>query len=129
MLGGAEEWFYRGLGGIDFDLSRADAAERITIRPRIVDGVTWEQCGYVSTLGKIESDWKRDGAVTTMEVTVPAGAQATVVIPVRTGAPVIEGGTAADKAEGVTFVRRENGNAIYRVGSGVFRFSVTDLDL
>ena len=32
MLGGAEEWFYRGLGGIDFDMSRAKD-ERITIRP------------------------------------------------------------------------------------------------
>ncbi len=30
MLGGAEEWFYRGLGGIDFDMSRAKD-ERITI--------------------------------------------------------------------------------------------------
>jgi alpha-L-rhamnosidase len=129
MLGGAEEWFYRGLGGIDFDLSRADAAERITIRPRIVDGVSWVRCGYLSPWGTIESDWKREGPLTTMEVTVPAGAQATVVIPVRTGVPVMEGGTAADKAEGVTFVSRENGDAVYRVGSGVFRFSVTDPDL
>ena len=32
MLGGAEEWFYRGIGGIDFDMSRS-VDERITIRP------------------------------------------------------------------------------------------------
>ncbi|WP_414648648.1 hypothetical protein [Edaphobacter sp.] len=39
MLGGAEEWFYRGLGRIDFDLSRPAKDERITIRPAVVDGV------------------------------------------------------------------------------------------
>lgn len=126
MLGGAEEWFYRGLGGIDFDLSRADAAERITIRPRMVDGVGWVRCGYVSTLGKIESDWRREGAMTTMEVTVPAGSQATVVVQVRTGAPVMADGVVAEKARGVTFVSKGQGEAIYRVGPGLHRFSVTD---
>ena len=125
MLGGAEEWFYRGLGGIDFDLSRADAAERITIRPRMVDGVEWVRCGYLSTLGKIESDWRREGAVTTLEVTVPAGALATVAVPVRTGASVIVDGTAAEKTPGVTFVSRVESEAIYRVGPGRHRFSVT----
>lgn len=127
MLGGAEEWFYRGLGGIDFDLSRANFAERITIRPRMVDGVSWVRCGYVSPWGKIESDWERDGLVTTMEVTVPASAQATVVVPVRTGASVMAGGTVAEKAVGITFVSREDGAATYRVESGVYRFSVTEL--
>jgi alpha-L-rhamnosidase len=126
MLGGAEEWFYRGLGGIDYDLSRANFAERITIRPRMVEGVSWVRCGYVSPWGKIESDWNREGLVTTMDVTVPANAQATVVVPVRPGALVMAGGTAAEKAAGVTFVSRENGTATYRVESGVYRFSVTE---
>jgi alpha-L-rhamnosidase len=126
MLGGAEEWFYRGLGGIDFDLSRADAAERITIRPRMVDGVGWVRCGYLSTLGKIESDWKHESSLTTMEVTVPAGAQATVVVPVRTGAPVMVDGAATEKARGVTLVSKGEGEAVYRVGPGMHRFSVTD---
>jgi hypothetical protein len=128
MLGSAEEWFYRGLGGIDFDLSRANPAERITVRPRMVDGVSWVRCKYLSIWGMIESDWKREGPLTTMEVTVPTGAQATVVIPVRTGAPVMESGIVAEKATGVTFMSRENGKAVYRVGSGMYRFSVSDRD-
>jgi alpha-L-rhamnosidase len=129
MLGSAEEWFYRGLGGIDFDLSRTDAADRITIRPRIVDGVGWVRCGYLSTLGRIESDWKREGSLTTMEVTVPSGASATVAVPVRTGSAVMVDGGAVEKARGVAFVSRSGSEAVYRVGSGVYRFSVTDPDL
>jgi len=129
MLGGAEEWFYRGLGGIDVDMSRADPAERITIRPAIVAGVDWVRCGYESRLGKIESDWKKDGATTTMEVTVPAGAEATVVVPDREGSNrealrVTEGDVPAEKAAGVTFIRQDTEAAVYRVGSGVYRFRV-----
>lgn len=124
MLGGAEEWFYRGLGGIDVNMSRVDPPERITIRPAIVAGVDWVRCGYESKLGKIESDWKRDGATTTIEVTVPAGAEATVVVPHGDDGRVMEGDVPAEKAAGVTFLRQEPGAAVYRVGSGVYRFRV-----
>jgi hypothetical protein len=78
MLGGAEEWFYRGLGGIDVDMGRA---ERIVVRPETVVGVDWIKTGYMSRLGQIESDWQREGDATRFEVTVPAGAQATVMLP------------------------------------------------
>jgi alpha-L-rhamnosidase len=84
MLGGAEEWFYRGLGGIDFDMSRS-ASERITIRPQAVHGVDWVKCGYGSKLGRIESDWKRSGGDVIFEITVPAGAEAKVVLPGPSG--------------------------------------------
>jgi alpha-L-rhamnosidase len=126
MLGGAEEWFYRGLGGIDLDLSRRAAAERVTIRPRMVEGVAWVKCGYQSTRGRIESDWQQEGGRTTMEVTIPAGVEATVVVPVGGGAQVMEGAVPAETAVGVTLVRRETGEAVYRVGSGVYRFSFAE---
>jgi len=81
MLGGAEEWFYRGLGGIDFDMARAATDTRITIRPELVTGVDWVKCGYDSILGHVESDWRRGPNGTTLDVTVPNGAKATVVLP------------------------------------------------
>jgi alpha-L-rhamnosidase len=117
MLGGAEEWFYRGLGGIDFDLSRTKE-ERITIRPQIVDGVEWVRCGYGSKLGKIESDWKKAGGVLTMDVTIPAGASAMVWVPVKDRQAL----TASEA--GAAKVRTEAGAALYRVGSGSYRFVV-----
>jgi alpha-L-rhamnosidase len=81
MLGGAEEWFYRGLGGIDLDMSRAATAEKITIRPRFVTGVDWVRCGYASKLGKIESDWEREGEDIILTVRIPFGTKATVILP------------------------------------------------
>lgn len=124
MLGGAEEWFYRGLGGIDFDLSRSDKDERITIRPSTVDGVDWVRCSYDSRLGKIESDWKKEGGAFAMDVAIPAGETGTVWVPASDGAGVMEGSTPAEKAAGVTFVQRSNGAAEYRVASGSYHFIV-----
>ena len=125
MLGGAEEWFYRGLGGIDFDLSRPEAAERITIRPRVVEGVTWVKCGYDSKLGMVKSAWNRDGAVTTLDVTLPV--QSTIVLPLRTaGASVKEGDGDAAKARGVRLMRRDAADVVLRVEPGSYRFVVTE---
>jgi hypothetical protein len=123
MLGGAEEWFYRGLGGIDFDMSRPEAAARITIAPRIVDGVAWVRCSYDSALGMVKSAWNRDGAVTTLDVVMPA--EGTIVLPLRTaGASVTEDGRDAAKAAGVTLVRRDDTVVVLRVERGIYRFVV-----
>lgn len=118
MLGGAEEWFYRGLGGIDFDMSRAKD-ERITIRPRLVAGVDWVRCSYDSRLGMVKSAWMRQDGVTTLEVTVPANASAAVWVPVREGETVSSGDSV-----GVVKLRDEHGAVVYRVSSGAYEFVV-----
>jgi alpha-L-rhamnosidase len=70
MLGGAEEWFDRGLAGIDVDMSRTKD-ERITIRPQMVRGVDWVRGSYNSSLGTVKSEWKRDRGAVTVTVNVP----------------------------------------------------------
>jgi hypothetical protein len=78
MLGAAEEWLYRGLGGIEVDLSKT-GTERIVVRPRVVADLDWVKCGFDSRLGKVESDWKREVDEVAFEVTVPV--EATVELP------------------------------------------------
>ena len=122
MLGDIEEWFYRGLGGIDLDLSRPESAERITIRPRLVHGLSWVRTSYESRMGRIESDWQQSAGSATITVTIPRGAQASVYVPMAASAAVTEGTVAAQNSPGVTLVRREAGDAIFRVNAGTFQF-------
>ena len=110
MLGGAEDWFYRRLGGIDIDLSRSVFSERVTIRPIAVSGVDWVRCGCDSMLGKVESDWKRDGNVVRYMVTVPVGS--TVVLP--------EGVTSE---KGLHPIRASRGQTEFRIEPGTWRFT------
>jgi alpha-L-rhamnosidase len=123
MLGGAEEWFYRGLGGIDFDFSRPDAARRITIRPRIVDGITWVRCGYDSRLGSIHSNWKRVGTTSVIEITVPDNATIVVPLDKPTDAVTIDGKPAA-QTSGVQALSHDATTATYNVQRGRYRFTV-----
>ncbi len=124
MLGGGEEWFYRGLGGIDLDMSRGPSA-RITIRPQMVEGVSWVRCGYASTEGRIESDWARQRGRTSMEVTIPIGAEATIVVPASGNDLIRESGRPAEDAPYVRLIRRDTEDATYEVRSGSYHFSVT----
>ncbi len=77
MLGHAEEWFYRGLGGINVDFS-AQAPRQLVLRPQLAGKLTEVRTRYVSAWGPIESNWKRGPAQTEYEITIPANATATV---------------------------------------------------
>ena len=121
MLGGAEEWFYRALGGIDFDMSRSKD-ERIMIRPAMVDGVTWVKCGYKSTLGKIESDWKQEGGATSIDVAIPPGATATLILPVKMTPSAPENGLPKGRGPQLTEMRRDGEVVVYRATMGLYHF-------
>ena len=121
MLGGAEEWLFRGLCGIDFDLSR-ELDERITIRPRILGGLNWAGCSYDSKLGMIRSSWKREGSTITMEITVPANTAAMVWIPLDQGKAVRSG----VEEPGITPIGRTAEAAMYRVASGSYQFILNE---
>jgi alpha-L-rhamnosidase len=57
-----------------------------------------------------------------MEVTVPVNTTATVYILAKDETGVTESGKPATKADGVKFLRMENGAAVYEVGSGTYHF-------
>jgi alpha-L-rhamnosidase len=107
-------WFYQGLAGICPDES-GPGFKKIIIKPAIVGDLTWVKCGYDSIHGRIVSNWKKEGAKLTMQVTIPANTSATVFVPAT--------GQAA--ADGAKFLRMENGAAVYAVDSGIYRFQST----
>ena len=80
MLGHAEEWFYRGLAGIRFDLTHPRDS-RIVIHPAIVGDVHSATATFHSSLGEIQSGWSRSGHTLRMNVSIPKGATATILFP------------------------------------------------
>ena len=118
-LGTCTEWFYRSVLGID-------AAEpgfgKILLKPEPGGNLTWARGYYDSPHGRIGSDWKIENGQFLWNVQIPANTTATVYLPAKDAAGVTESGLPAAKAEGVTFLRTENGAAVYKVGSGCYRF-------
>jgi hypothetical protein len=125
MLGGAEEWFYRGLAGIDLDFSREKRDEQLMFRPTVLPGVMWARGSYRSACGEIRSEWHVERNEITLVVTVPAGMEATVVIPAARETALQESGAPIEKAQGVSVLSREGARAVLHVGSGNYRFTST----
>ena len=78
---------------------------------------------YDSMYGRIGSAWKVNGKVLTYWATVPANTTATLYLPASSARAVKEGGQDAGAAKGVTFVREENGKAVYSLKSGSYQFT------
>ena len=112
------EWFYRSLGGIRPD---APGFKSIIVQP-YTETLDWVKCEYESPYGLIRSDWQKKDGKLTMEITIPANTTATVYIPAKEEAGVIEAGKPAAKADGVKFLCMENNTAVYAVGSGTYTF-------
>ena len=108
MLGDAEEWFYRGLGGIDVDFSRR-GAEQIILHPVIVGKIAWLRTSYRSAVGMIRSSWQRGVHATVYGFAIPANAKATIEIDSGDPGSATVNGVAAAKAAGVVAARIESG--------------------
>jgi hypothetical protein len=91
MLGHAEEWFYRGLAGIDVDMSRPESRQ-IAIRPAFLADVPEARAQVHTVLGIIESSWTREGTKVVWRVGIPAGSSAVVAIPQAAAEVSMNGG-------------------------------------
>jgi alpha-L-rhamnosidase len=115
-------WFIQGIGGIRID-ENAPGFRHFLIRPGIVGDLTFARTRYLSPYGPIVSNWRIDGAVLHLEVSVPPGTTATVAIPGTAPADVAESGRPAARSEGVRAAGVENGRTMFEVASGQYAFA------
>ncbi|HEX8524974.1 MAG TPA: family 78 glycoside hydrolase catalytic domain [Tepidisphaeraceae bacterium] len=83
-LGCVDMWFYEAIGGITPDPD-AVCMNKITIAPQPLGDLTWARTSHNSPRGRIVSDWKINGSDFTLNVEVPVGTSATVVLPSKNG--------------------------------------------
>ena len=115
------EWLWRNVAGLNPDEDHP-GCQSFTICPRPTQEVTWCRASYDSIRGRIVCDWKMDGNVFTLKLTVPANTTATVYLPAKDAASVTESGKILAKIAGVKSVQMEVGCAVLEVGSGDYHF-------
>ncbi|WP_300794052.1 family 78 glycoside hydrolase catalytic domain [uncultured Bacteroides sp.] len=91
MLGHLMEWFFAGLGGIRQNESSV-AYKHIEIKPQMPRGVKFATAEYDSPYGLIRCDWKREGNLLRVNVTVPANTECTMDLPFNKDSKLREGG-------------------------------------
>nr|MDQ2730717.1 glycoside hydrolase family 78 protein [Armatimonadota bacterium] len=124
MFGSVSAWFYRRLAGINPDPA-GPGFKKIIIRPEPVGDLTWAGADYQSIHGTIRSHWTRKGGLFQLGLEFPANTTATLYLPGIVPGQVTESGKLASRADGVRFLRVENGRTVWAVGSGEYHFGVT----
>ena len=119
-LGSCGEFLFGYIGGIR---PASPGFKTILIDPLIRDGLTWATTSFDSMHGKIATAWKIEGHRLTLAAVVPANTTATVCIPASSVASITESGRPVQNAEGVKFLRQEDGKSVFEVGSGSYQFA------
>jgi len=136
MFGSLGAWFYRALGGI----RQAEASvgyRQLVIDPGIVDDLDWASASMETVQGRVSSSWSRSPGSIKLDVTVPVGTDARVLVPkeeeMTVGmVKVTEGGhlvwqdnrfVAGDA--GVVGAEAVVNGVRFRVGSGHYSFALT----
>ncbi len=111
-------WFYRGLAGIRWD-PEAPGFKRVILRPGLVQSVDWVRCSFESPYGEIVSNWKREKDMFMWDISVPPNAIATVFLPGKNGT---ESGLPVEETTGLSFLKYEDGHAVFEIASGDYSF-------
>jgi alpha-L-rhamnosidase len=83
-------WFTEGIAGIRSD-GQSPGLEHFVIKPAVVGDLTFARARYHSIHGDIVSDWRIDKGTFRLQVSVPPGTTATVIIPGKSGVEVAAG--------------------------------------
>lgn len=122
MLGQAEDWFYRRLGGLDIDHGRGPAAA-LRLAPQIMPSIASASASHRLREGELACAWRQDGRQWTIEVAVPPGRTAQLSLPSAIAATLREGGSVPARVKGVADVAITRDQLRVTLGSGHYRWT------
>jgi alpha-L-rhamnosidase len=111
--GAVGDWLYKVVAGIQ---PIAPGYKRIRIEPHPGGGLTWAKGTYQCSYGRIVSQWTINGDRMTMEVEIPQGAEATIVVPGNKAIVVSGGHYHFETAFPVTTTSQKNNGSIWLAG-------------
>ncbi len=122
-------WLYTDVLGIAHEYDSDNVGySHFVLKPTYTSydsSVTWVKGSYNSTSGKISAEWNISENVFEYTCTIPANTTATLELPVESATSgITESGVNVSEAEGVEFVKSENGRNVYELQSGTYTFKV-----
>lgn len=77
---GIGTWFYQSLGGIR-KIENIPGYHAIIIDPQIPEGITWANTSKETPYGTLKVNWSIENGIFKMDIEIPVGCQANVIIP------------------------------------------------
>jgi alpha-L-rhamnosidase len=119
MFGSIDQWFVEDLAGLR---PTAPGYAAVRVAPHPLGDLTSASARVATVRGDVAVSWRKAAGVLSVDVTVPVGATATVVLPGVTGWRVDGGYGGVAGAPGVQSVRRDGATQVVTIGSGTYRF-------
>ena len=133
MFGSVGAWLYKALAGINIGRESV-AFQKIRFQPQMVRDLRYVEASVDTLRGRIVSSWQRVERSVRMEIAVPVGSEAEVVLPKFNLANVLlaEGGREiwfqgkfSAGVPGVLEVKDTGPTFVIKVGSGRYDFELT----
>jgi alpha-L-rhamnosidase len=121
MFGGGITWFYRELAGMNADPEQP-GYRHITFKPRPAGDITYASYSNLTPYGNASINWKKERDEFIMDIRVPVSCTAIVYFPGTKESKVKINGRKVIRSNGITFLRIEEGYAVYNVNSGNYLF-------
>ena len=121
MFGGGLVWLYRKLAGMNADVEHP-GYKHVVFHPQPVSDISSAEYSNITPYGECGISWRKSDGKFIMVIDVPVGSTATAFVPAGNTDSVTESGKRIKKGTGVTFLKTENGYAVFEVGSGKYEF-------
>ena len=125
-LGSIGDWLYDSVGGL---APQTPGYKTQLVKPSTGAELSSAGSSVKTSYGEASTKWSRDSAGRlSVDVEVPVNTRAEVHVPLTDGQQALESGKPAATQPGVTYKGTTNGDAVYEVGSGSYRFlaAITD---
>ncbi|WP_053227235.1 alpha-L-rhamnosidase [Solirubrobacter soli] len=124
-LGSIGDWLYDDVGG----LAPKDPGYKTQLVDPAVGELRSAGSAVKTSYGEAKTSWSRDAAGRlSIDVDLPVNTRAEVHVPLADGQQALESGKPANTQPGVTYKGTTNGDAVYEVGSGSYRFLAATVD-
>ncbi|MFG2004250.1 family 78 glycoside hydrolase catalytic domain [Spirillospora sp. NPDC048911] len=114
ILAQIQEWFHSGIAGIR-TAPGATAYSKLIFQPKPVGDLRYAHGSYTTPYGTARSAWTKTKETFQLKITVPSGTTAEIRVPFNN-----RPGPTPPRA---TFLRLENGHAVYSAPAGQFTFT------
>jgi alpha-L-rhamnosidase len=118
---GISAWFIKGLAGIEPSVE--DPGYRtFTIRPNVVQTLSYAKAGLESPYGLIESGWRKENGTIIYDISVPVGSKALVCLPANFS-KITENGRDLAKTGGIEITGEKDGYLSFVAEAGNYHIS------
>jgi alpha-L-rhamnosidase len=130
MFGSVGSWLYKALSGINLAPGSV-GFEKIRIAPQTVRDLSYAAGSTRTVRGEVSSSWSRDAQGLRLEVVIPVGSEAEVVIPkfnlenivIKEGGQVVWDGQGYKAGvQGIRSIEKAQTGFLIKIGSGRYTF-------